>query len=100
MVHERRANVTSDATQVTHNNEVLCEHGVEVEQGGNKLVRARSPEGGKSLFGSGLKVDQTCVFDVKYWGCWDSNPEPKDYESSALTVELQPLVRFCGTKRF
>ncbi len=25
------------------------------------------------------------------WGCWDSNPEPKDYESSALTVELQPL---------
>ena len=26
------------------------------------------------------------------WGCWDSNPEPKDYESSALTVELQPQV--------
>src|SRR5207302_7592047 len=22
------------------------------------------------------------------WAHWDSNPEPKDYESSALTVEL------------
>ena len=28
------------------------------------------------------------------WGCWDSNPEPKDYESSALTVELQPHLCF------
>ena len=28
------------------------------------------------------------------WARWDSNPEPKDYESSALTVELQALV--CG----
>ena len=24
----------------------------------------------------------------KEWDRWDSNPEPKDYESSALTVEL------------
>gem|GEM_PF-3264390 len=24
-----------------------------------------------------------------YWACQDSNLEPKDYESSALTVELQ-----------
>ena len=23
-----------------------------------------------------------------WWAHWDSNPEPKDYESSALTVEL------------
>ena len=21
----------------------------------------------------------------KKWGCWDSNPEPTDYESAALT---------------
>ncbi len=25
---------------------------------------------------------------VDWWAHWDSNPEPKDYESSALTVEL------------
>ena len=24
----------------------------------------------------------------EWWAHWDSNPEPKDYESSALTVEL------------
>ncbi len=27
--------------------------------------------------------------DIK-WGRWDSNPEPTDYESAALTIELQP----------
>src|ERR1700726_1640382 len=26
------------------------------------------------------------------WGWWGSNPRPKDYESSALTTELQPLA--------
>jgi len=25
---------------------------------------------------------------VRWWAHWDLNPEPKDYESSALTVEL------------
>ena len=25
----------------------------------------------------------------KDWDRWDSNPEPKDYESSALTIELR-----------
>ena len=27
------------------------------------------------------------------WDRWDSNPEPKDYESSALTVELRSRGR-------
>lgn len=27
------------------------------------------------------------------WGRWDSNPEPTDYESAALTIELQPPAR-------
>ena len=27
------------------------------------------------------------------WDRWDSNPEPKDYESSALTIELRSLLR-------
>ena len=35
----------------------------------------------------------------KNWGCWDSNPEPKDYESSALTVELQPRLSGLETSR-
>ena len=26
-----------------------------------------------------------------WWACRDSNPEPRDYESPALTVELQAL---------
>jgi len=24
----------------------------------------------------------------KWWAHWDSNPEPRDYESPALTIEL------------
>ena len=28
-------------------------------------------------------------FTRNRWPRWDSNPEPKDYESSALTIELQ-----------
>gem|GEM_PF-5107296 len=27
------------------------------------------------------------------WACQDSNLEPKDYESSALTIELQARIR-------
>src|ERR1035441_1424123 len=27
-----------------------------------------------------------------WWACRDSNPEPRDYESPALTVELQALL--------
>jgi hypothetical protein len=26
------------------------------------------------------------------WGWWGSNPRPRDYESPALTTELQPLA--------
>ncbi len=40
---------------------------------------------------SNLNFLRSTLFAAKpQWGCWDSNPEPKDYESSALTVELQP----------
>ncbi len=35
----------------------------------------------------------TLIAAKPQWGCWDSNPEPKDYESSALTVELQPQAK-------
>ena len=42
---------------------------------------------------SNLNFLRSTLFAAKpQWGCWDSNPEPKDYESSALTVELQPQV--------
>src|ERR1035438_1501009 len=30
-----------------------------------------------------------------WWACRDSNPEPRDYESPALTVELQALRFEC-----
>src|SRR5262245_58261495 len=32
--------------------------------------------------------------DLFEWACWDSNPEPRDYESRALTVELQALKSY------
>jgi hypothetical protein len=32
-----------------------------------------------------------------WWACRDSNPEPRDYESPALTVELQ--ARLCRYRR-
>ena len=28
----------------------------------------------------------------QWWARWDSNPESKDYESSALTIKLQALA--------
>ena len=31
--------------------------------------------------------------DGDWWGAWDSNPEPKPYEGSALTIELTPRHR-------
>ena len=35
-------------------------------------------------------VDRICVIHaIFWWACRDSNPEPRDYESPALTVELQ-----------
>ena len=34
-----------------------------------------------------------------WWACRDSNPEPRDYESPALTVELQALQRPSATAR-
>ena len=30
-----------------------------------------------------------CKLLKRWWACRDSNPEPRDYESPALTVELQ-----------
>lgn len=33
-------------------------------------------------------------FPGEKWGRRDSNPQPSDYESPALTVELQPLFQF------
>ena len=38
-------------------------------------------------------VQDSCLVEVIWWARRDSNPEPKDYESSALTVELQALAR-------
>ncbi len=35
---------------------------------------------------------QTSKHDVVLkWARWDLNPEPRDYESPALTIELQAL---------
>jgi hypothetical protein len=31
------------------------------------------------------------MINLTWWACRDSNPEPRDYESPALTVELQAL---------
>ena len=30
--------------------------------------------------------------DIIKWARWGSNPRPRDYESPALTTELQPLI--------
>ena len=35
-------------------------------------------------------ADRLPVYE-KWWACRDLNPEPRDYESPALTVELQAL---------
>jgi hypothetical protein len=31
-----------------------------------------------------------------WWGRWGSNPRPRDYESPALTTELQPHALTCS----
>ena len=37
-------------------------------------------------------IDYICITCILFWwACRDSNPEPRDYESPALTVELQAL---------
>ena len=35
---------------------------------------------------------------IQWWACRDSNPEPRDYESPALTVAPQALITPCIKK--
>ena len=69
-----------------------------VEKGLHALDDGRFAEGGTPC---ALNVATTCtICTVTYKSGWrkcsrrDSNPEPRDYESPALTVELQePVLR-------
>ncbi len=50
-----------------------------------------------------LKIQTWCIrrqiHMTEWWACRDSNPEPRDYESPALTVELQARTRSYKMRR-
>ena len=72
----------------------LCRRGQGTERrrvDGREPHRRRGRLGGRRARRVGAPLEVRGVGGPRgRWGWWGSNPRPKDYESSALTTELQP----------